>query len=207
MVIRGKRRKSSKNEMQIPRGGVPRPPSQFESSPLSASYKSNAFQRSISSMYAATHAYKERKLWISLRAGLSSENYIPTSEFSILRKRLPPSNLYCLSTDDELEMDNTIKKMKEVKKEVKRLKKNKSISISRKRSLCRRLLRNRKHYRIQNITNNKKKVAWKRKPLEKKIRKKEDNNVDNKEKKKKKQQKQNANSAGRSSSAPKPVWE
>ena len=82
-----------------------------------------------------------------------------------------------------------LKGWKEVKKEVKRLKKNKSISISRKRSLCRRLLRNRKYYRIQNITNNKKKVAWKRKPLEKKIRKKEDNNVDNKEKKKKKQQK------------------
>ena len=125
----------------------------------------------------------------------------------ILRKRLPPSNLYCLSKDDELEMDNTIKRMKRGKKRGKRLKKNKSISISRKRSLCRRLLSNRKYYRIQNITNNKKKVAWKRKPLEKKIRKKEDNNIDNKEKKKKKQQKQNANSAGRSSSAPKPVWE
>ena len=65
-----------------------------------------------------------------------------------------------------------LKGWKEVKKEVKRLKKNKSISISRKRSLCRRLLSNRKYYRIQNITNNKKKVAWKRKPLEKKIKEK-----------------------------------
>ena len=201
MIIRGKRRKSSKNKMQIPRGGVPRPPSQFESSPLSSSYKSNAFQRSISSMYATTHAYKERKLWISLRAGLPSEN-VRVRHVDILL-------LTCIAYRRMMSLKWIIrfKGWKEVKKEVKRLKKNKSISISRKRSLCRRLLSNRKYYRIQNITNNKKKVAWKRKPLEKKIRKKEDNNVDNKENKKKKQQKQNVHSAGRSSSAPKPVWE
>ena len=42
-------------------------------------------------------------------------------------------------------------------------------------------------------------VGWKRE--------KEDKNVKNKEKKKKKQQKQNANSAGRSYSPPKLVWE
>ena len=40
----------------------------------------------------------------------------------ILRKRLPPSNLYCLSKDDELEMDNTIKRMKRGKKRGKTVK-------------------------------------------------------------------------------------
>ena len=30
----------------------------------------------------------------------------------MLRKRLPPSNLHCLSKDDELEMDNTALKKK-----------------------------------------------------------------------------------------------
>ena len=41
MVInRGESRKDSKNKMQIPRGGVTRPPSQFESYSLSESFKS-----------------------------------------------------------------------------------------------------------------------------------------------------------------------
>ena len=34
----------------------------------------------------------------------------------ILRKRLPPSNLHCLSKDDELEMDNTRETSKEEKR-------------------------------------------------------------------------------------------
>ena len=70
---KGKKKKKQQEQNANSGGGVLRPPSQFESYSLSASYKSNAFQRSISSMYAATHAYKERKLWISLRAGLPSE--------------------------------------------------------------------------------------------------------------------------------------
>ena len=40
MIIRDKEEKYSKNKMQVPRGGVPRPPSQFESYSLSASSKS-----------------------------------------------------------------------------------------------------------------------------------------------------------------------
>ena len=40
----------------------------------------------------------------------------------ILGKRLPPSYLYCLSKDDELEMDNTIKRMKRGKKRGKTVK-------------------------------------------------------------------------------------
>ena len=51
-------------------------------------------------------------------------------------------------------------------------------------------------------------VPWNRKLLRnERKRKKEDKNIKNKEKNKKKKQKQNANSAGRSYSAPKPVWE
>ena len=55
----------------------------------------------------------------------------------ILRKRLPPSNLHCLSKNDELEMDD-----KRGKKILKRLKQNKTFSILKKKSLCRRILRN-----------------------------------------------------------------
>ena len=40
----------------------------------------------------------------------------------ILGKSLPPSYLYCLSKDDELEMDNTIKRMKRGKKRGKTVK-------------------------------------------------------------------------------------
>ena len=40
IITRGKSRKNSKNKMQIPQGGVTRPPSQFESYSLSASSKS-----------------------------------------------------------------------------------------------------------------------------------------------------------------------
>ena len=44
MIIRGKSRKDSKNKMQISRGGVTRPPSQFESYSWSASSKSYSFR-------------------------------------------------------------------------------------------------------------------------------------------------------------------
>ena len=75
----------------------------------------------------------------------------------ILRKRLFPSNLHCVSKDDKHEMDNTQeteKGRKEVKKIHKTVKVKQTVSVLRKKSICRRLLSNRKHYGIQNITNN-----------------------------------------------------
>ena len=81
--------------------------------------------------------------------------HVRVRHVDILRKRLPPSYFHYLRMTSLKWIIHRKRKNKKrgKKKYIKRLKK-KTISILRKKSLCRPLLRNRKHYSIQNITNN-----------------------------------------------------